>query len=325
NGPLSFMTNVSPGVYLYRPNANANANANASANANATTSTPTPTPDPKLILLASWMGAREMHIAKYVRPYQALYPTSPILVIRAEVAHVFFQPAAIARVAPALPIIREIVGVQHDNNDEKDVVSTKTNKTKMPQILVHLFSNGGSATIHTLSSLYTSAYGLPLPKSSKSSSTSIRFPPHVIIFDSAPAWTYSYTRLLAALTTGMSRLTRLLFSPLTHALCVLFWFLHLGFLQTWFPGPMVKVAGRHNTRGKGGVAVTRAASELRRTYIYSDGDKLVDWDDVEKHARIAEAKGFEVRLERFDGTQHVAHVRGGEERYWKAVRETWEG
>ena len=66
-----------------------------------------------------------------------------------------------------------------------------------------------------------------------------------------------------------------------------------------------------------------------RTYIFSSSDPLVSYRDVEAHADDAERCGFQnVRRERFEGTGHVAHVRGegsgdGGERYWGIVRESW--
>lgn len=65
--------------------------------------------------------------------------------------------------------------------------------------------------------------------------------------------------------------------------------------------------------------------ETRRCYIYSEEDELVDWRDVEDHARDAEEKGFVVRREKVVGSGHCAHARGeGGKRYWETVRETWE-
>lgn len=85
--------------------------------------------------------------------------------------------------------------------------------------------------------------------------------------------------------------------------------------------PLVILAESHNEE-------RLKQKEARRTYIYSEGDKLVKWFDVEAHGRIAQEKGFAgVRLEKFAGTEHVAHVKGEEnaKRYWELVKGTWEG
>jgi hypothetical protein len=66
-------------------------------------------------------------------------------------------------------------------------------------------------------------------------------------------------------------------------------------------------------------------AERRRTYIYSAEDTLTDWRDVEAHAKEAERKGFEVGLERYKGSKHVAHAREDERRYWGIFKRTVEG
>lgn len=59
-------------------------------------------------------------------------------------------------------------------------------------------------------------------------------------------------------------------------------------------------------------------------YIYSDADRMVDWQEVEDHAADARSRGFVVDLERFEGSGHAAHVRvGGGERYWQIVKDLW--
>ncbi|KAJ4286566.1 hypothetical protein N0V88_007988 [Collariella sp. IMI 366227] len=78
--PLGFMSKLSPCVYLHDPEG-------SSPVLSITDATPSLNPPPKLIILASWMGARDPHIAKYLVQYQALYPSSPILLLRSEARH----------------------------------------------------------------------------------------------------------------------------------------------------------------------------------------------------------------------------------------------
>lgn len=84
-------------------------------------------------------------------------------------------------------------------------------------------------------------------------------------------------------------------------------------------GPLARIAALHNEREG------RAGTEVRRTYIYGPDDVLIEWRDVEWHAKDAVNKGFKVRLEKFEGSAHVQHVRVDEDRYWRIARETWEG
>lgn len=65
--------------------------------------------------------------------------------------------------------------------------------------------------------------------------------------------------------------------------------------------------------------------EVRRCYIYSQGDRMITAPEVVSHADEAEEKGYVVRREDFGGSGHVLHARESPERYWKVVQEVWEG
>ncbi|KAJ3509361.1 hypothetical protein NM208_g15679 [Fusarium decemcellulare] len=69
----------------------------------------------------------------------------------------------------------------------------------------------------------------------------------------------------------------------------------------------------------------RISRETRRAYLYGDADQSVGWEDVEAHGRQAKERGALVRMEKFIGGAHVAQVRVDGERYWRVVKETWEG
>jgi hypothetical protein len=145
----------------------------------------------------------------------------------------------------------------------------------------------------------------------------LSLPPHTVVFDSAPPQFHYWGSYLATVG-GMTATMRRWLSPFVHMLCAWFWFQD-RILDRRSGGPLARVAAVHNEREG------RAKAEVRRSYIYSETDALVRWRDVEWHAKQAEDRGFDVRLEKFDKTLHVAHVRGDEDRYWRVARETWEG
>jgi hypothetical protein len=70
---------------------------------------------------------------------------------------------------------------------------------------------------------------------------------------------------------------------------------------------------------------------VSRLYIYSKIDELIPYKDVEEHARQAKeelgirggGEGGEVRLEKFENTSHVGHMRGDPERYWNSIQKVW--
>ncbi|TAQ87589.1 hypothetical protein B7494_g4105 [Chlorociboria aeruginascens] len=63
--------------------------------------------------------------------------------------------------------------------------------------------------------------------------------------------------------------------------------------------------------------------ERERLYIYSVGDEMVEWNDVEEHAAEAEKRGFGVKVEKYPGSGHCQHLMYDPERYWDAVQKLW--
>ncbi|CAA7262220.1 unnamed protein product [Cyclocybe aegerita] len=60
-----------------------------------------------------------------------------------------------------------------------------------------------------------------------------------------------------------------------------------------------------------------------RLYIYSETDRITLAKNVKRHIDEAAGKGYDVTVERFEKSPHVAHARTDPERYWTAVRELW--
>ena len=65
------------------------------------------------------------------------------------------------------------------------------------------------------------------------------------------------------------------------------------------------------------------ASGVPRLYIYSDGDRMVQWKHIEEHAEEANGLGYKVDLERYKESGHAAHMLNDPPRYWKAVEMLW--
>ncbi|KAJ4374709.1 hypothetical protein N0V85_009051, partial [Neurospora sp. IMI 360204] len=259
SSPLSFMTRLSQHVYLYRPSTTLSP---------TTTATTGNRPPPKLILLCSWMGARDPHIAKYITPYQALFPSTPILLIKSEMKHVFKPKSAWPEMEGVVPVLREIFGsemLQQGSDSfgsvEGESSTTLTSSTSTtsdsneqdPELLIHLFSNGGSAQLLSLHHYLQSQ-----------SSLRLRLPTHLTILDSAPgqmAYFPTYLALSHVLLPPASRspfplwlfsfstLRRLIISSLLHLWISLLWtsnflsrLLRLRFLES----PLGKLAREQN-------------------------------------------------------------------------------
>lgn len=243
------------------------------------------------------MDAQEAHLAKYTAKYQALYPDSHILLIRSFVYH-FVGSKFPGEIAPSVPVIRSILG-------KGDGAGGSNHSTEM---LVHVFSNGGSTTLKYLYDLY--------PKIVGRGESSTPFPAHATIFDSAPG-RFQWSRSVTAFSLSAARsnfFVRMFVTAMAHMMSALYWVLTVpwgrgGFLErTWLA---------HNVKVKN-------QTEVKRTYIYSKDDQLVNYKDIEEHAAQAREQGYQVTSEEFKGTAHVAHARGDEGRYWSIVRDTWE-
>ncbi|KAK4095822.1 hypothetical protein N658DRAFT_502291 [Parathielavia hyrcaniae] len=304
SGPLGSMTRLSPSVYIYRPQTTPSLTISP-----AETGSTTKAPIPKLIVLATWMGARDAHIAKYLAPYQALFPTGPILLMRSEPRY-FLRPGGIAReLAPAVAFVRSLFP---DVSLHGPATGRPPTTGGQPQLLMHAWSNGGATCLHHLRLALLSPNHTTTPRTKRPATT---LPPYTLVLDSAPG-TLTYRGSYRAFTAGLKGPVKWLIAPLMHALCA--WFTLLYTLRI-IDGPLARMA-----RGLNDGAAWKGV-EVRRTYVYGDRDLLVDHADVERHAEEARGKGFTVRRERFEGGEHVAHARVDPERYWRVVRETWEG
>jgi len=66
-------------------------------------------------------------------------------------------------------------------------------------------------------------------------------------------------------------------------------------------------------------------SERGRLYIYSKGDQIVGWKDVESHAKNAKEKHIgKVKTQLWPQSGHVGHMMKDKEKYWELVRKLWE-
>ncbi|CAI0650141.1 unnamed protein product [Colletotrichum noveboracense] len=273
-GALPQMRALSPNTFLYEP--------------------PSAAPDPgspQLIAIFAWMSAQDVHIAKYTSRYMALYPTARILLVKCPFIHTLSVRIARREIKPAVSVVRALAD------------ATPPGEAKRPQLLLHVFSNGGASNLSKFFDLYAAA--------DRAGRGLDSLPPHVSVYDSCPGgfhWMRSYRALSAVFPRFLA--------PLVHVFIGWFWIFQVPF------------GGRHGFLGRMWAALKQKAllqSEQRRVYLYSREDEMIYWGDVEKHANEAREVGFRVGRERFEGSQHVAHARTDGERYWGAVRELWDG
>ncbi|KAI0503238.1 hypothetical protein F5B22DRAFT_629965 [Xylaria bambusicola] len=277
--PLSFMETLDPLVSFYRPSDASSSGLSGSVDH-----------QPRLIIVASWTGARDVHIAKYIARYTALYPAAQILLLKSTTSHIM-RPSLIG---PSMKHAASVIRAAFQTPPS----------SSSPDLLIHMFSNGGSSSIANLYEQYAALAG---PNDDK------RLPLHVTIFDSCPG-TYSISRAVVFFSVSLSPFQQLISAPIFYAWATL-WSVSiaLGLTPDW----LSNWGKTHNDTGN--------VAEMRRVYIYSPSDALIDYKVVEAHAAEAQTKGFSVALERYEGSAHVAHVRKDVTRYWKIVERLMEG
>ncbi|KAI1353216.1 hypothetical protein F5Y01DRAFT_277285 [Xylaria sp. FL0043] len=275
---LHMMTKLSPYVFTYEPTETRPASAAAAS--------------PKLILLAAWMDARDVHIAKYIAHYQSTYPYATILLLKFVMREAMFAPVASSAVQPAVWYVRSMINAGDLSADPEQ-----------PEILAHVFSNGGCTSMQNVYVNYKRMFGQ-------------LFPLHCTVFDSCPglhAFSKSYNALIAGFPPG---LLRFLAAPFIILMILTAWIWHI---------PLGFIAGEDfllkNARILNDPSLVK---QTNRTYIYGKADTMVDWRHIEKHASRAMSNGFDVRKEDFENSPHVAHMRTDSQRYWLIVDQTWE-
>lgn len=280
---------------------------------------------PKVILVCGWLNAKPVHLAKFVRQYQTLFPTSTIILVRSRLEHLPQPSTASTDVKPAVRALKEVLSTIPTSQERDNTSAAK------PDLLVHLFSNGGTCTFYHLMRLFNIQTG------------QASLPRRATIVDSAPSIRFVYDDVLKGIVSSLPRSTdrEIIQVPAAQQLCaaLVARFHELGpeedYLRQW--------AELLNDPGQ--------SKESRRLYLYSDIDKVNPPQGIEIHANEAETKGFAVRRQFFLDSEHISRsylpsrsfpvfvatyivhrltVNGPDsrkypERYWRAIIQTWEG
>lgn len=135
--------------------------------------------------------------------------------------------------------------------------------------------------------------------------------PRALILDSCPGIARYSATLRAFLIAGKYRL----FSKAIASVVITLYYC----LSVFFN----KISGR-DPLGRMRTALIERVIAQRRAYIYSQEDNLIYWKDVEKHSEQAQKARHETKLEMFNNSPHVMHIRSDEVRYWKIIQQTWD-
>jgi hypothetical protein len=239
---------------------------------------------PDLILLLGWMDASPRHLSKYTTGYEKLYPSARIVAVTTSAIDAAFRTHA-ANLNRVKPVL--------------DILYTLPPDAKL---LVHFFSNGGAFTNLLIAKTYQEEMGRPLPATA-------------IVLDSTPGRA-TYAATIRAFSVGLPK------NVIVRAICLLIlrvaWALYLLSYIIRGAEDIVDQARRYlNDK-------TVFELDTPRTYIYSVADDIVEWQDVEEHAKDAQGLGYTVDLVKYQASGHAAHMMSDEKRYWAAVQRLWD-
>ncbi|KAM0701517.1 hypothetical protein Q7P35_009767 [Cladosporium inversicolor] len=235
---------------------------------------------PEMIILCTWFRALPKHVAKYIDAHRQRYPQAQILLIESTVGDMMYTSYSVQRdrLSSVVDIVKGIATANHE-------------------ILLHIFSNGGSNTAVQLAEAWHSSQSSPFPATS-------------MVLDSCPG---SPSLKLAADAVVSS-------SPRnSHWWVIIFaWTVVVPFVA--FPsllgGPNVVASLRQRLN-----EARLFSTSTRRVYICSYTDLMVPKDDVVSHYEGARSAGYDAKLVEFDESAHVSHVMKDPIRYWSAVED----
>jgi hypothetical protein len=241
---------------------------------------------PSLVVLCTWMSANRKHISKYTDRYRQKYPKAELLVIESSIADIFYRTNKTQQ--RRLCLARDIL-TSH--------ITSPTHGQERPQILLHVFSNGGAQCAVQLATSLS-------PKHRRHAFDAV-------ILDSCPGEA-TYQRSVHAMSHSLpkSPLAKTLGPLLIHFTLCLF---YLAIFVFRFETVITRSRKVLNDP-------EMFAPSVPRLYIFSKADELVPYVDVESHADDAGRRGYSaVRRVLFESSGHCAHAMAHKEQYWGAV------
>ncbi|KAJ9136835.1 hypothetical protein NKR23_g9504 [Pleurostoma richardsiae] len=253
-------------------------------------------PDPSAILLFGWGDAHPKHLVKFTDGYRKLFPSSRVVLVRSSMIEVIFQNVhQRSRAMP--PVIDAALGAEGAVNDGSK-----------GGILIHIMSNTGYFSFISMLARYRDRY-------------KTTFPTALLVCDSTPG-SCDFGSQAHRIGTALARITGT-WLPLPFRVLLAFWL-----SAVWVVEGIKRLTGGGNdlmVMLQHFMDPNFATLAAPRLFLYSKGDDLVWWEDVEENIALARRKGYRCVAEVFEDTPHVGHMKGYPERYWGAIERAWEG
>lgn len=176
------------------------------------------------------------------------------------------------------------------------------------RLFVHVLSNGGTKRMYAVAGAYQALTGKALPAKA-------------FLLDSAPGIP-QFRRDMHALAVPAMRWPLYLWLPYMAVMLAIVSvvFVTVNLMPKWVWRDLVW-SPTYGTNDPKFVPMN-----CMRGYIYSKEDLAMDWKDIEKHAAVAEKKGYVVVKKLVEAAEHVQLFKGegGEKGYWDFVEKLWE-
>ena len=253
----------------------------------------------RLVVLCTWLGAADKHIAKYIDIYRKRTPNAKILLLKSVVGSMISSYSRQQRaMKPAELAVCQVL----DECGYLQSAGGATNLRDKPQILLHLMSNGGANS--------ATNFLVDLQQEFK-----IRLPLVGLVCDSTPnASSYWKTCRAFMYSFPYGLPLNLVTSAFVHVVITL---LYLSIAMGRYEAP--------EDYWRESILNEELIENKRVCYIASKADKMTDWRDVVSHAEEARKKGWDVKEIMFDDTPHCNHISKNEDIYINAVSAVWEG
>ncbi|XXG96266.1 hypothetical protein Hte_002547 [Hypoxylon texense] len=253
----------------------------------------------RLVVLCTWLGAADKHIAKYADVYRTKAPNAKILLLKSVVGSMI---SSYSRQRKAMkPAELAVCQVLDECGYLQSAGGTKGSRNK-PQILLHLMSNGGANSATNFLVDFNQRF-------------KIRLPLVGLMCDSTPnASSYRKTCRAFMYSFPYSFPLSLVTSAFVHVTITL---LYLSIAMGRYEAP--------EDYWRKSILNAELIENERACYIASKADKMTDWRDVASHAEEARGKGWDVKEIMFDDTPHCNHIGKNKDIYSSAVAAVWEG
>jgi hypothetical protein len=240
---------------------------------------------PSIIIVFPWTGAQGRHVAKYTMTYQALFPSTPILVITTSLKDMTVRSSK-RKQERLRPAIERLLSYHDDSN-----------------VLVHAFSEGGSNKAVEFAEVYHSITGTRLQCTSLCLDSALGIP--------------RYLRMCNALRKSLPP------NPVLRGVGIIFGSAFLAMLWTLYCC-FIGFSNNCISRTRGRIVDPQFWNpSTPRCFLYSEADELVDARDIQTHVEDSMALGIPVMDVQFEGSHHCKHAAQDPERYWNAVMTNW--